>query len=315
MNNVLQLLVMEMKGRNGEMDVWEKVKIEGAISRQGVRYNDLTEEQKQIVKEIVFDEIGKHINAGEPQTTIERLKKYFIERGYKEEEIEIELKIIVNVEFERKRIHIYNFYVEAKTEHTTETRDILNTCSFVAIDLISSKFSKERNEKGERLYNIYIEQKRKEEEKRRKKEERKKEMLKSIEWVNKLIQEINIENERQKEKERFLKKFSITEDFIVDECKTSNKPFVQLKAEIDLRPAGIDRILKIYNYKFVSEYEYEYYNYTHQGFSDLSKMIAKKLAKIFNGEVKEIRREGRAYLDVVTENDTIEVASNELIEP
>ena len=30
------------------MDVWEKVKIEGAISRQGVRYNDLTEEQKQI---------------------------------------------------------------------------------------------------------------------------------------------------------------------------------------------------------------------------------------------------------------------------
>ncbi len=292
------------------MDVWEKVKIDGAISRQGVRYNDLTEEQKQIVKEIVFDEIGKHINAGEPQTTIERLKKYFIERGYKEEEIEIELKIIVNVEFERKRIHIYNFYVEAKTEHTTETRDILNTCSFVAIDLISSDFTKERNEKGERLYNIYIEQKKREEEERKKKEERKKEMLKNIEWINKLIQEINMETEKKKEKERFLKKFNLIEDFIVDEYEVSDKPFVHIEAEIDLSLCGINRKLKIYNHTF--ENDDRGWEKTHDGFSDLSKLIAEKLAKIFSGEVIEVRTTHEAFLNVITENDTIEVASNDL---
>ena len=303
-------MVIEMKGRNGEMDIWEKVKIEGAISRQGVRYNDLTEEQKQIVKEIVFSEIHKHINAGEPLTTMEKLKKYFIERGYKEEEIEIELKIIVNVEFERKCIHIYDFYVEAKTEHTTETRDILNACSFVAIDLISSKYSKERNEKGERLYNIYIEQKKREEEERKKKEERRKEMLKNIEWVNKLIQEINMETEKKKEKERFLKKFNLTEDFIVDEYEVSDKPFVHIEAEIDLSLCGINRKLKIYNHTF--ENDDRGWEKTHDGFSDLSKLIAEKLAKIFNGEIKEVRTIHEAFLNVVTENDTIEVASNDL---
>ena len=286
-------------------------KIVGAY-RTGVKFEELTEEQQAIVREIVLANINKYIEAGEPQKSIQELKQHFIEKGYAEDEIEITQRIEVNVDFDdREAILIFSYYVTAKTEHTEKSKDILNTSSFVAIPFTSTEFTKERNAKGERLYEIYkqkIEEERARKEAEEKaKEEAKRRALEQIEWVKKLVNEINIEQETEKERQRFLKKFQITEDFITDEYEISNKPFIRIQAEIDLSLLGIDRKLKIYNYIFEDSREdedYQYYN-----FSDLSKAIAEKLAKIFNGEVIVRETDGTAYLNVETEHDTINIAS------
>lgn len=177
------------------------------------------------------------------------------------------------------------------------------------------------DEEHEKKRKEFIEKKRKEEEekkrKRREEEAKRKaraEALKKISWINEIVKSINIEEAKQKEKERFLSKFQITDDFIKDEYDISNKPFLRIEAEIDLSPLSIDRKLKLYNYQFEDD-ESAWEEKEHNGFSDISQMIAEKIAEIFKGEVKEQRSWDYAYLNVITENDTINVASAELHYP
>ncbi len=249
----------------------------------------VTERKKKIaigIREIIRDEYNKYMTIQKQKNTYVNSKCYDLYDKYL---AKYYLNETEKEEHETLRDRIYD---EAMTEE---------------------EFNKVMQRLNE-LYEIAIERKRKEEEERARKEaeekakeEAKRKALEQIEWVKELVNAMNIEQETQKERQRFLKKFQITEDFITDEYEISNKPYVRIQAEIDLSLLGIDRKLKIYNYIFEDSREdedYQYYN-----FSDLSKAIAKKLAEIFNGEVIVRESDGTAYLNVETEHDTINIAS------
>jgi len=161
-------------------------------------------------------------------------------------------------------------------------------------------YERRRKEAEERLRKEVEEKERK-----RKEEEERKKMLNSISWLRELKTELEKRTATDMEIERFCKKFEIPKTMIKT-YTISDAPFVSISTEIDLG----DFELKIYNYIF-GEYNDEYGNEWTVHFSDKRRLIAEILSKIFKGKVVEVAQEHDVYLNVVTENDTINIASSE----
>ena len=132
-------------------------------------------------------------------------------------------------------------------------------------------------------------------------------------WVKQLTEKLQIAETGKTEIDRFCTKFSLAYGDIQVQ-NIASKPYVRISATVEISAAGNDRRLEISNRTYDQVGEDEYSQYKSAEFSDFSYAVAKALAEIFQGEVKEIynydRRE--AYLNVECQGDTIQIASTDL---
>jgi len=145
---------------------------------------------------------------------------------------------------------------------------------------------------------------------RAKAEKERKQRIANLPWVQQLTQKLTVQTEADAEIQRFLTKFSLNPKDITTQT-ISDKPYVRISATVPIIVAGKERTLEITNRKYddvVGEGDGE------AEFSDLCMAIAKSLAEIFKGEIQTVYNYNRdeAYLNVVTENDTINIATTDL---
>ena len=175
------------------------------------------------------------------------------------------------------------------------------------------ELQKQADEEHEKKRKEYIEKKLKEQEEKERKRREERERIFSKPWVKALVEENEIARKREQEIQRFKEKFALSDDEI-ETWNTSNEPFVHIQSNVDLEPVGIKRKIIIRNFA-PGDYAETLDGYD-DAFSDLSWFIAKKLAKIFNGEVlvygDDENYPDYVYLVVKTENDYLEVASTQL---
>jgi len=146
-------------------------------------------------------------------------------------------------------------------------------------------------------------------------EKQQKQRYAELPWVKTLTQKLAVTEEAHAEISRFCAKFSLApEDLQVQNI--SDKPYVRLTATVPIQVAGMERDLKISNrtYEDVGDEEYMADEWKSPEFSDFAHAVAKGLAEILSGKVVTVcnYERGDAWLNVVSEGDTVEVASSEL---
>lgn len=126
-------------------------------------------------------------------------------------------------------------------------------------------------------------------------------------WVKQLVKKLTVSEEIHSEINRFCQKFSLTPKNLQMQ-NISDKPYVRLTATVPINVANMERKLKISN-RIYGDVGEDVGEWKSPKFSDFAHEVAKGLAEIFNGKIVVVYnyKYGEAWLNVVTENDTIEV--------
>lgn len=180
----------------------------------------------------------------------------------------------------------------------------------------------QRHETWQKARHAYLARKAKEKIQREKAEAEKKAKVEAqakhianLPWVKQLTEKLDIVDKSHAEVSRFLTKFTLAPEDIQTQS-VSDSPYVRISVTVPVTVAGMERELKITNRTYEDVGEDEYSQFENPEFSDLAEEIAKALAEVFSGEVQVVANYDRreAYLNVVTEGDTIQVATCDIAE-
>jgi len=146
-------------------------------------------------------------------------------------------------------------------------------------------------------------------------EEAREQRMAKLPWVKVLAKKLQVVEAGKTEVDRFCAKFGLApEDLTIQNI--SSKPYVRITVTVPVTVAGMERDLKITNatYEDIGDGDYMAGEWKDAEFSDFSKAIAEVLAEIFNGKVVTVSNyeRGDAWLNIVCQGDTIEVASCQL---
>jgi hypothetical protein len=294
--------------RKGEREEWRKMKMRYALSVRGLEEYFRAGIKLNAMQEIDVDVAKLSREAREAWLEIFGLGEY-----------EIELRkfaICGGTIYEDGSVSDVAPYV-GKTWDWLEQDAVLTqeTVEKATLDLARQKRQVEAElqaylPKWQKALEAY--RKRKEEEARKEaeeeaEEEARKERLQNLKWLVEAKKEIDITAKKEKEIQRFLKKFQLQREDI-KAVSISDKPYVRLEVQIPLVIEEHKRTLKISNTTYASE---EVEATGEAEFSDFANAVAKAVAKQFSDSRVEIVVDGGyvAHLNVVTPPDTIEVAS------
>ena len=131
--------------------------------------------------------------------------------------------------------------------------------------------------------------------------------MEAIEQVKKEIEQ-EIQQAVEAEIKRFTAKFGIPADQVV-KSQRRNRPFVALTyvTEVAIGEEAYKLVFRNFTPRDVAELDEEDLHILSDHFSDMTVLLAKKLAQRIGGKIAWDKDENKAYLYVVHESDSIEI--------